>query len=168
MHVVRYRPADAIQWIEVALQPHASSFDFRAEGPESVRDAVLSAFGKLLDLSKETTAEVLLRTIRAIEYRLFDDHLEVQNLAGVKRYAYADLKTVELRKRDRFLFRGEGIRFAIRPYATLALTGVRLPLGWQREGLPVPYRLLAEEIALRSSVKVLDRRHQPEKPPKTR
>jgi hypothetical protein len=168
MHVVRYRPADAIRWIEVAIQSPASTIESTAGAPETLREAVLTAFGRWLDLGKETTAELLVRSIRATEYRLHETFLEVQGLTGAKRYPYADLHSVEFKKGDRFLFRGENAKLTVRPYAYFAISGLRIPLGWERDGLPVPYRLLAEEIALRSGARAPNPAKNRRSRPKTR
>ncbi|MER3413677.1 MAG: hypothetical protein C4327_11885 [Meiothermus sp.] len=152
MLVARYRPADAIRWIEIGTRRTAKPGDLPFEPPGGARDAILDALQKALDFGRTKMAEFHGQAIRAKEYLLYEDRFEVVASSGTRSVLYADVESLELKRGGSFLFRLRQGRIAVRPYAWLLVLGTRIPLGWERNGVDVPFETLSEEIALRAKV----------------
>ncbi len=155
MLVARYRPADAIRWIEIGSRRIAKPGDLPFEPPAGAKDAILDAFQKALNLGKTKMAELQGRAIRAREYLLYEDRFEVVASSGTRSVLYTDVESLELKRGDSFLFRLRQGRVTVRPYAWLSVLGTRIPLGWERNGVEVPFETLPEEIALRARARVV-------------
>lgn len=155
MLVARYRPADAIRWIEIGTRRIAKPGDVPFDPPGDAKDAILDALRKALSLGKTKMAEFQGKAIRAREYLLHEDRFEVIAASGTRSVLYADVESLELKRGDSFLFRLRQGRVAVRPYAWLSVPGTRVPLGWERNGVEVPFETLPEEIALRARVRVV-------------
>lgn len=153
MLVARYRPADAIRWMEIGSRRISKPGDLPSDVPSDARGVVIDAFAKALELGRTKIAEIQSRAIRAREYRLYDDRFEVISSSGTRSVSYAEVQSLELKRGGAFCFLLKRGRVTVRPYAWLSAFGVRIPLGWERNGVEVPFEMLPEEIALRAKVR---------------
>lgn len=160
MHVVRYRPADAIRWIEIGARRISKPGDLPYDPPSDPKGAILHAFTKALDLGRTKWAEIQGKALRAKEYLLYEDRFEIVSPSRTRVALYADIESLEVKRGDVFLFHLKQRRVAIRPYAWLLTMGVRIPLGWERNRVDVPFETLPEEIALRANVRKIAFRHR--------
>jgi hypothetical protein len=160
MLVARYRPADAIRWIEIGTRRLAKPGDLPFDPPADARAAVVEALRKALSLGKSKVAEFQGKAIRAREYFLYEDRFEAVLPSGVRNVQYADVESLEVRRAGAFVLRLRKGRFTLKPYAWLSVPGARIPLGWERNGVAVPFETLPEEIALRANVRVVTPHHE--------
>jgi hypothetical protein len=159
MEIVRYRPGEAIRW----LQSGAESFRkgavtkgrsvVRQEEIRKIQDNLRDGMGALVDLGRSAWTDLLHRQAEASEYVLQEKHFDVVRPGNLKTVEYARVKSAEIRG-DRMTLHLDRGTLVIKPYAYVVAGRVRVPIGWSRNGLEVPYELLAEELCARSGVEL--------------
>ena len=152
--LVRYRPADLLRWLELGAESLRTAGDMKDSPESDIRRAVLHAAGKVFHFGKSAVAEVSRKALAQLEYRLYDDHFEAATATSVKSISYADVKGIEAGKRGAFKVVSSGGNVTIKPYAWLLAAGVKMPVGWERNGMEVPFELLIEELAARTKAPV--------------
>jgi hypothetical protein len=149
---VVYRPVDIQGWLKLGSEslrktPFQLGNDFRK--------TVAGAVGKAFDFGKGALADVGGLAIDRIEYRLHDDRVDIVGVGPTKSVPYSSIRRVEVQGRGFRVDAGSN-SFGIKPYAHLLVSSVKVPLGWKRNRMDVPFNLLAEELAARAKVKVED------------
>lgn len=159
MSTVRYKPGDAIRWLEGgADRIRESSWRkatsvFRREGARSVGRDVREVAGALWDAGSATVTEFMRKQADASEYVFGEDALTVSGLTGQRSVPYSSMRKIEM-DGDRCLVVLERGSLTIKPFAHLTAGRVRVPIGWNRNGVEVPYELLIEELAARADLEV--------------
>ena len=161
MELIRYRPDPAIRWLQVnAVQiKKAASKKGKSVANQSGTDQrpfgenLKTAAGALVDYGKGAYAELKHKQANASEYVLQTDRLDIVSGGSIKTIPFAEIKAVQLDKDRATLILDKG-SVAIRPFAHIASGKARVPIGWLRNGIDVPYELLIEEIAARAGVAV--------------
>lgn len=148
---VTYKPADAIRWAEITAPALTKIHPQPTPFPTSVKQA----FQKVLDLSKTAAAQVSHKALQQLEYRLYDEALEIHSQTGLRSVPYDQIVRIEILKKDAFNIVTKKGAIRIKPYAWLLVANVRVPLGWKRDGMEVPYSLLLEEIIARSKAPIV-------------
>jgi hypothetical protein len=161
MELVRYKPGEAIRWLETgaeSIRKTAKERGIEAVRPDSSRGAaraagksIASAAGALVDLGKSAWADLLHRQAEASEYVLQDRHFDVVKPGSIKNVEYERVQKIELRG-DRVVLLLDRGHVTIRPYAYIVAGKVRVPIGWSRNGMEVPYELLIDELSARCGV----------------
>ncbi|MBL8059730.1 MAG: hypothetical protein JNK63_03325 [Chthonomonas sp.] len=157
--VVRYKPGEAIRWLETgsekirkgALQKAQSVL--RREGARSIGRDVREVAGALFGAGSAAMADLAHRQASASEYVLGDAHFEIVRPTGNRRVTYAEVKKIKL-EGDRAQFELIHGSVSIKPFAHLVSGRVRVPIGWTRNNVEVPYELLIEELAARCDIEV--------------
>jgi hypothetical protein len=152
VHPVRYRPLTVGTWLVLGAQSLPEE-DLLKARPGMAR-AVWSAVGKFVGEGKLTYAEIIRQHLEKMEYRLYEDRVETTQGARVKAFPYSDLKRCEIPRPYEFRFHSSQGMLVIRPYAWLSVRGLKVPLGWRRDRLEVPYVQLGEEIADRARLRI--------------
>ncbi|MBV6503431.1 MAG: hypothetical protein AKCLJLPJ_01503 [Fimbriimonadales bacterium] len=150
--VVRYKPADIGRWLEMgtaSVRTHRQA----TEKPAKIPARILEALGTVMSEGKSAVAAVASRQLEKFEVLLGDKSLE----SGGRTLAYSEIKAVTAGRGLLYRFETDDRPFIVKPYAWLEMAGHRVPLGWLRNGIEVPYETLAEEIAARSRVPFSDR-----------
>jgi len=98
-------------------------------------------------------ADLAHRQASASEYVLGDAHFEIVRPTGNRRVTYAEVKKIKL-EGDRAQFELIHGSVSIKPFAHLVSGRVRVPIGWTRNNVEVPYELLIEELAARCDIEV--------------
>jgi hypothetical protein len=165
MEPIRYKPGEAIRWLETAadtfrksakhkgkdaVDPKRDRSDFKKVGA-SVADAA----GAIYDLGKGAWADMLHRQAEASEYVLQEEHFDVVKGGSIKSVEYK--RVIEIsEKGDTIVVKLDKGNLTIKPYAYIVSGRVKVPVGWSRNGLEVPYELLIEELAARCNVKLVN------------
>lgn len=159
MNAVRYRPGEAIRWLETGsadvmknARRKAESL-VRREGHRTIARDVKEAAGALYDLGKGTLGDMAHRQAMAAEYVLFDDRFEVITSGRIKVVPYSEVKRIKLRG-DKTLVELERGSVTIKPHAYLVAGRLKVPIGWSRDGMEVPYEVLLDELAGRCGLTV--------------
>lgn len=157
MEPIRYRPSDALRWLEdgasASRERAKSNFRKLADlDPGTVVDKVGQGFKKatsaVIDFGKGAMADQAARKAALVEYVLLDDRIDIVEGTTIRSIPYRDV--VEFREKgDRITVILRKGTYTIKPLGTLVAGRVKAVIGWERNGLDAPYRLLAEEWAAR-------------------
>ncbi len=157
METVRYRPGEALRWLQTGADNIRKAANergrsvIRQTGTDQRRpmENLKTAAGALVDLGKSAYAELLHKQAEALEYVLLADRLDLVKGGKIESIAWDAIKGVRV-DGDRTLLILEKGQVTIKPFAHLVAGRVRVPVGWTRNGMEVPYELLVEEIAARA------------------
>ena len=119
--------------------------------PADARDLginVRTAAGALMDMGKSALADLAHNQATHSEFVLLDDALEVVRPGSTRRIAYREIKSIELRAERATLVLERG-SLTIKPVAFVVAGRIKVPIGWTRNEIEVPYELLVDEIAAR-------------------
>ncbi|MFN8218763.1 MAG: hypothetical protein U0S12_01345 [Fimbriimonadales bacterium] len=159
MELVRYKPGEAIRWLETGAQDMRKQAArtgkrlVQREGERSVGRDFRDAAGVLIDLGKSALAELSHRQAEASEYVLHEDRLEIVSPARITSVKYEQIKQIKLKGEAVKLVLESG-SFTIKPHAYIVSGRIRVPVGWRRNGLEVPYETILEELSGRSGVNI--------------
>lgn len=161
METIRYRPGDALRWLEIGAKEtykraaRQGASVIRREGERGIGRDIMQTAGALLDAGKGALTDFMHRQAEASEYAFSDDALEVITGRNVKSYPYAKVQYIR-RSGDRIVVALDQGSVTIKPFAYIVAGKLRVPLGWDRNGMEVPYEMLAEELAARVGVNIQD------------
>jgi len=158
--IIRYRPPEVLHWLELGARDlkqdavrHGRSV-VRREGERTIQKDVVQAAQALYDLGKGTFADVMHRSVQATEYTLLEDQVEIREPARTRSILYSKIKRIEWRSGDRATVVLDQGSVTIKPIAHLVAGAIKVPVGWNRNGMDVPYDLLIDELAARSGVEI--------------
>jgi hypothetical protein len=162
MEAVRYRPGEALRWLETGAEAQRKSARDKGRSVlngtgelsgKAIKDSVSSAAGALVDLGKGAYADLVKRQADAYEIILSENEFSVSRPTGPRIYRYADVTKITQEK-DRITVTMGQTNLTIRPYAYITAGRVKVPIGWDRNGMEVPFELLVEELAARCRVEI--------------
>lgn len=129
-----------------ATEPGSADF---AGFTESVRNVA----GAVFNLGKSAYAELAHIRSTSSEFVLLDDRMDIVSGSSIKAIPYSTIKKITLVKDKATLVLEKGT-FTIKPFAHVVAGPLKVPIGWERNGLEAPYLLIVEEIAARAGVEV--------------
>ncbi|MCW5941353.1 MAG: hypothetical protein KIS66_03925 [Fimbriimonadaceae bacterium] len=155
MSVVRYRPADAVRWLQMGSESAARDAQRRGQaafrGGDDLRRNFRDAAGAIFGAGKTAVAQALHAQANASEYVLYEELMEIVQGAKTKTVRYNDVKSIEVKgDRARLVLREGEVK--IDPPAHISVGRVRVPIGWERNGMEVAYDVLLDEIGARCKV----------------
>jgi len=159
MEPIRYRPGEAIRWLEIGAEDIRKSAKrqgqsiVRREGGRTIGRDLRDAAGAIFDLGKSAVADVLHRQAQASEVILNDDGFTIANPTSSKTVKYKDVVDMKLRG-DRLTVQMKQGAVTIKPYAHIVSGRIKVPVGWSRNGLEVAYEVLIDELSARCGVTV--------------
>lgn len=154
MEPIRYRPGEALRWLDVGAKDMRKSAArkgrgiVRREGHRTIGKDIKEAAGALFDMGKSALADLAHRQAMASEYILEDEVFEVSRGGSSKQYRYEEIESIE-RKGDRVILALDQGSLTIKPHAYIVSGRIKVPVGWVRNGLEVPYEILLDELAAR-------------------
>lgn len=160
MELIRYKPGEAIRWLETGAQDKLKNAKrkgksvVRREGERTIGRDLKEVAGAMMELGKSAMADLIHKQAEATEYVLFEDHFEARTGSRVKSIAYQDVEHIYYRQNDKVTLELDQGGISIQPVAHLVAGRVKVPVGWQRNGLEVPYELLIDELSARCDVEV--------------
>jgi hypothetical protein len=157
MELVRYKPGEAIRWLQTGAQK--SRKEAKAMGnslaiPQDTRalgDNLKTAAGALMAAGRGALADLAHQQAAATEFVLDDTGFEVLSGSSARRIAYSEIRRIDPQG-DRFTFYMERSTLLVKPYAYVVSGRLKVPIGWSRNGLEVPFELLVEELAARCGI----------------
>ena len=161
MELVRYKPGEAIRWLETGADNIRKGAQNRgmnllrqtAVDSKTLGENLKSAAGALFDFGKGTYAEMMHRIADDSEYVLQDSQFDVVNGGNLKSIPYDRVIAVNLKGDRGILTLDKGI-VTIKPFAYIVAGRIKVPVGWVRNGIEVPYELLLLELAARCGVEL--------------
>lgn len=157
--LVRYKPGEAVRWFATGSEEirrgalNKAQSVFKREGARSLRRDLQETASALLGAGSAALADLAHRQAVASQYVLDEEGFEVVKPTGNKRALYADVKAIRM-EGDRALIELTKGSIIISPFAHLVSGRAKVPVGWSRNGVEVPYELLIEELAARSDVEI--------------
>ena len=154
MQVVRYRPGEALRWLETGVDRskgeslRKAQSVLKREGARSVNRDVREAAGAIASAGAAALTELAHRQAEASEYILDEHQFTITSLAKSKQVRYEEVKRIHL-DGERCTLELERGSVVIKPFAHLVAGRVRVPIGWSRNGSEVPYMVLIDELAAR-------------------
>lgn len=162
MEVVRYKPSDAVRWFQ--SEADRLKTDAKASGKAAtenpvadfgkISESIRHVAGAMFNLGKSAYAELAHMRANASEYVFLDDHLDIVTGSSIKSISYSSVRKITMGKNDRAVVEIEKGQFTIKPFAHIVAGPLKIPIGWQRNGLEAPYHLILEELAARSKVEI--------------
>ncbi len=125
----------------------------KREGDRNLGQDVRDVAGVLVGMGKGALADLLHRQAEASEYVLQEDAFEILASGRVKSIKYAAVKSIKLHGDKATVAFSQG-SVVIRPHAYILSGRLKVPVGWARNGLEVPYETLLDELAARCNVEV--------------
>jgi len=154
MEDVRYQPGEAVRWLQIGAadkrkqaQRHGQSV-WRREGERSIGKDLMQMAGVLTELGRSAMAEVAHRQALAAEYVLHDKEFEAVENGKVRTVRYDAILSIKVRGDKTSLIFELG-SMTIKPHAFVVAGRTKVPVGWKRNGMEVPYELLIDELSAR-------------------
>ncbi len=160
MELIRYKPGEAIRWLETGAQDTMKNAKrkgrsvVRREGERTIGRDLKEVAGAMMEFGKSAMADFIHKHAEATEYVLFDDHFESRSGGRIKSTPYDDVQHIYYRQNDKVTLELEQGAVVIKPVAHLVSGRIKVPVGWQRNGIEVPYELLVDELSARCGVEV--------------
>lgn len=158
MTTVTYRPAEVLHWFGVgsnvakqkARQKGQAAFQ-RSDWVKTIKDVA----GAASEFGKSTMTDLVQKKAEDTSYQFSEDSFELIGMTSRKRVLYADVTEIHAKPHDRFEIIYKTGSLTIKPIAHLLAGRMRVPVGWLRNGMEVPYVLLIEELAARCGVEII-------------
>lgn len=157
MELVRYRPGEAIRWLQTGAENIRR--EARTKGKTVVEDgktfgeSIKTAANAMFEFGKGAYADLMHSQAEANEFVLHEKHVDIVRNGTIKSIEYAAVKSMEVNGEKTYLNLEKG-RVSIKPFAYIVAGKAKVPVGWSRNGIEVPYELLLEELAARCGVEV--------------
>lgn len=161
VELVRYRPGEAIRWLQTGAETMRKTASSRSR--ELVRQTggdqkgfsenVKTAAGAIFDYGKSAYADAVRKHAETSEFVLQPDHFDIVHNGSLKTIPYGRIKRILISSERARLMLDKG-SVSIKPVAFVLAGRLKVPVGWLRNGIEVPFDLLIEEIAARSSLEV--------------
>lgn len=154
MEAIRYKPGEAVRWLEVGaddLRKQARESGgrlVRRAGERTIGRDIRDAAGVILGMGKSALADLLHHQAQAAEYVLHEDRVEVVTTSSTRVIRY-DQVTGMHRRGERVTLVLESGALHIKPVAHIVAGRIRVPVGWTRNGMEVPYEVLIDELSAR-------------------
>jgi hypothetical protein len=164
MEPIRYRTGEAIRWLKTGAQSirkdasHRSKQVIQGGAPKDVRDMggrVAAAAEAMMDFGKSAWADFKHSELEHSEFVLTDNGFDIVKGASIKSIPYVRVEKIQ-RKGERVTVSLDKGSLVIKPHAHIVAGGLKVPVGWSRNGMEVPYELLAEELSARCGVNIED------------
>lgn len=154
MDVVRYKPGEAIRWLQIAAEDlrkqakRKGAGVVQREGERTIGKDIMDAAGALLGMGKSAWAELLHREAQASQYVLRDDRFDVIQGGSSRIVEYRAVTSLRQRG-DRLCVILKQGSVTIKPHAYILAGRLKAPIGWERNGMEVPYETLLDELSAR-------------------
>lgn len=160
MQTVTYRPPDILHWFSTGSQEALESAMRRSKdltkkaGESTVKENILKAASVASELGRGAAADIVHRQAAETVYKLYDDEIEVRGPVSSYTVKYDAIYEIRLHSKDKFKVEHDAGTLVIRPVAHLSSGKVRVPLGWLRNSIEVPYTMLLDELSARCDVEI--------------
>jgi hypothetical protein len=149
MSAVTYQPPDILHWFDTGSAEAIETSkkirpDLNLGSGKAIKETMMQAAAAAAEFGRGAMADLAWRRLDEVSYTLDDDSFEAITLTTHRNIPYETVVEIIAEKHDKFLVRHEEGTLTIRPIAHLASSGIRVPIGWKRAGIEVPYLMLIE------------------------
>jgi len=159
MELIRYRPGEAIRWLETGARDirkdaaRQGKSLVRREGERSVGKDIKQAAGAIFAMGRSALADLAHLQALATEYVLHEDKFEIVRQNSPRTLKYESVQSIKFQN-DRATLVLEQGSVSIKPHAYIVAGRIKVPVGWSRNGMEVPYETFFEELAARCRVNI--------------
>jgi malonyl CoA-acyl carrier protein transacylase len=157
--VVRYRPGEAIRWLDGAAEEALGQAKEKAsavtQNGAGWTERIKKVAGALGELGRGAQAELTRRRAAVSEFVFRDEDFTVSRAGSRQTFPYSAVKRFA-KDKDKVVVTLAHAALTIRPYAYVVAGKLKVPVGWDRNGSEVPYELLFEEWAARCRLEVVE------------
>lgn len=160
MATVTYRAPDILHWFETGSQEALRNALKRGRAmtkgasEASVKQNIIRAAGVAAELGKGAVADLVHKQSEQAVYRLYEDKFTVTGAFGPLPVPYSSVVSIKAHGKDKFTIKHSGGTITIKPVAQLSSGTVRVPVGWSRNDIEVPYTMLLEELSARCALEI--------------
>ena len=160
MPTVTYRPPDVLHWFGTGSHEALASAKKKARAlakpaPEAtVKETILKAASLAMDFGRGAGADMVNRNAAETVYKLSDDRFSVRGPLSQQSIEYTAITAIRAEGKDRFSVDYDGGTLTVRPIAHLVSGRVRVPVGWMRNDIEVPYTMLLEELSAHCGLEI--------------
>ncbi|MCA0360197.1 MAG: hypothetical protein LCH41_04000 [Armatimonadetes bacterium] len=157
MNPIIYRPADVLHWFDTDAKRSSDIAKSKSKNvakkasEEGIIPSLKEAAGAALSFGRGAVGGIIQRAAEETRYELHENGFEVIDLTKKLKIDYSQIRQIISKPNDRFHLLYNGGSLTIKPVAHLVAGRYRAPVGWMRNGMEVPYAMLIEELAARSS-----------------
>lgn len=161
MPLTTYKPAEILHWFDTESKrthtvARAQTKEIaRVANEEGIFPTIRQAATAALSLGKGAYGTVIQKQAEETRYDLFDMGFEFVDLARRVKVDYTQVRQIVAKAGDRYQILYNGGSLTIKPPAHLVAGKYRVPVGWLRNGIEVPYLTLVEEISARSGIEII-------------
>lgn len=118
-----------------------------------ITETVKNAASAVFNMGRSAYAEMAHLRANASEFVLLEDRLDIVSGTSIKAIPYSSVKKITLKGDKAQLILEKGT-YVIKPFAYVVAGPLKVPIGWERNGLETPYLLIIEELAARCQKEV--------------
>lgn len=160
MNPVVYRPPDILRWFDLAAKQSAQEARDKGRtvaalaGESKIIPTIKEAAGVAISIGKGAFGGLVQRQAEETRYDLHDAGIEVVDLTRRIKVDYSQIREIVPKGGDKFVVLFNGGSFNVKPVAHLVAGKYKVPVGWLRNGVEVPFLTLVEELAARSQIDI--------------
>lgn len=159
MKTVTYRAPELLRWFETGSQEAYKSALRKGRALPATQSGhwqkgVAKAASAALDLGKGAVADIVHRTAEQTVYKFYEDKFTIAGGMSLLTVHYRDVSSVRARGKDRFTVSHPAGTISIKPIAYLLSGRIKVPIGWERNGVEVPFTMLVEELSARCGLEI--------------
>jgi hypothetical protein len=160
MPTVTYRPPDVLHWFSTGSQEALQSAKrkgialTKGSGESSVKQKIFQAASAAADFGRGAAADMVHRQAAETVYKLHDSHMDVRTPMSRQAIKYDAVSSIQSHGKDKFTLEYEGGTLTIRPIAHLSSGRIRVPVGWMRNEIEVPFTMLLQELSARCGLEI--------------
>lgn len=162
MATTSYRPVDILHWFGMESRSarrsgfHKGGQVAKRATEQGVVQGLKLAASAAFELTKGAAGDIVQAQAGQTEYILHDTGFEAVDIVRRSKVDYAQVRKIVAKGNDKFVVISDGGSITIKPVAHLLAGHVKVPVGWVRNGMEVPYSTLIEELAARCGVDVVN------------
>ena len=161
VELVRYKVGEAIRWLETGAESIRKGAQnkglniLKQNGidQKTLGDNLKTAAGAIFDFGKGTYADMIHKQAEDSEYVLQEKQFDIVTGGNIKAITYDRVLAIHQRGDRTILTLDKGV-VTIKPFAYIVSGRIKVPVGWKRNGIEVPYELFTLELAARCGMEI--------------
>lgn len=161
MATTTYRPVDILHWFGMESRSarrsgfHKGGQVAKKATEQGVVQGLKLAASAAYELTKGAAGDLVQTQASQTEYVLHETGFEALDIVRRTKIDYKQVQKIVAKGGDKFMVVSETGNVTIKPVAHLLAGHLKVPVGWVRNGMEVPYSTLVEELAARCEVDVV-------------
>ncbi len=160
MTTVTYRAPDLLHWFESGSQEAFKSALKRSRAlsntasESSIKRSIVQAAGVAADFGRSAAAGIVHSKSGQTTYKLYEDKFTNGGTLGSTTVAYKDVSSIKAHGKDRFSVVYARGTMTVKPVAYLVSGRIKVPVGWERNDIEVPFMMFLEELSAHCGLEI--------------